>query len=338
MIAMPPGAAARLPAPPDALVVTGPTASGKTAVALAVAERVGGEIVSMDSRQLYRGLDVGTAKPSAEERRRVPHHGLDLVEPSERFSAGRYARWAAATIAGIRARGRVPILAGGTGFFLRALLRPIFAEPEMDPDRRDALRTALGRRRVDDLKRWLARLDPERAGALAGEGGRQRLLRSLELPLLTGVAHSRWAHGAPEVEPLRPLIVVLWLPQAALRGRIDARVDAMMRAGLLHEVRALLERYPEDAPGLKSHGYMELIPVLRGEATLAEGVEAVKRDTRAYARRQRTWLRRQMPAGTLFVDASKPPATIAAAVARLWVARAAAGPRAPQSSRAGGAP
>ena len=307
---------------PDALVVTGPTASGKTAVALAVAERVGGEIVSMDSRQLYRRLEVGTAKPSAEERRRVPHYGLDLVEPTERFSAGRYARWAAAAIADVRARGRVPVLAGGTGFFLRALLQPIFAEPEMDAGRRAALCAALGRRPLDDLKRWLARLDPERAHSLAGEGGRQRILRSLELPLLTGSAHSRWARGAPEVEPLRPLIVVLWLPHAALRARIDARVDAMMQAGLLREVERLLERYPADSPGFKTHGYMELIPALRGEIPLEEGIEAVKRDTRAYARRQMTWYRHQLPRDALFLDAAEPPDRLADAITRAWHARA----------------
>lgn len=320
---------------PDALVVTGPTATGKTTAALALARRLDGEIVSMDSRQLYRGMDVGTAKPSPAERGRVPHHGLDLVDPTERFSAGRYARWAAARVREIQDRGRVPILAGGSGFFLRALLRPIHPEPAMDRGRREALRRALGRRPVHDLKRWLARLDPERLRALAGEGGRQRLLRSLELPLLTGVPHSRWAAMPSEIEPLDPLIVVLWLPHETLARRIDERVDAMMRAGLLDEVRALLERYPEDAPGLKSHGYMELVPVLRGDASLADGVEAVKRDTRAYARRQRTWFRRQLPPGALFVDAAEPPERIADAVARLWRARVAGGPDARPRSPAG---
>lgn len=322
----------------DGLVVTGPTATGKTAVGRALAERLSGEIVSMDSRQLYRGLDLGTAKPSPDERGRVPHHGLDLVEPTQRFSAGRYARWASARIAEVRARGKVPILVGGTGFFLRALLRPIFPEPELDEGRREALRAALGPRSVDDLKRWLARLDPAREAALAGEGGRQRLLRSLELPLLTGVAHSRWAEETPEVEPLRPLIVVLWLPHETLARRINERVDAMMRAGLLDEVRDLLARYPKDAPGLKSHGYMELVPVLEQTASLQEGVEAVKRDTRAYARRQRTWFRRQLPPGALFVDAARPPERIADAVARLWRTRAAVSRVAPETSRAGGAP
>lgn len=320
---------------PDALVVTGPTATGKSAAALALAERLGGEIVSMDSRQLYRGMEVGTAKPSPAERARVPHHGLDLVEPSDRFSAGRYARWAAACVREIRARGKVPILVGGSGFFLRALLRPIHPEPEMDRGRREALRRALAQRSVRDLKRWLARLDPRRFSALAGEGGRQRLLRSLELPLLSGVPHSRWASVPSEIEPLDPLIVVLWLPHETLAQRIDERVDAMLRDGLLDEVRELLGRYPADAPGLKSHGYMELIPVLRGETSLAEGVEAVKRDTRAYARRQRTWFRRQLPPGALFVDATEPPERIAAAVARQWRARVAGGSSARRPSRAG---
>jgi tRNA dimethylallyltransferase len=320
---------------PEALVITGPTATGKTAVALAVAERLDAEIVSMDSRQVYRGLDIGTAKPGPAERARVPHHGLDLVEPTERFSAGRFARYARDRIAEIEARGRVPLLVGGTGFFLRALLRPIFAEPAMDDGRREALRRALGRRDTRTLARWLARLDPLRARALAGPGGggRQRLLRSLELALLTGRPHSAWIAEPPEAEPLHAAIAVLWLPRAELYRRIDTRVDAMMRAGLLDEVRQLLARYPADAPGFKTHGYMELIPVVRGEVPLEEGVEAVKRDTRAYARRQMTWFRHQLPRGAVFLDARAPADRVADAVARYWTtwrARTGAG----QGSRA----
>lgn len=309
------------PLAPVALVITGPTASGKTAVALAVAERLPCEIVSMDSRQIYRGLEIGTAKPSEEERRRVPHHGLDLVEPGERFSAGAYARYAARVIAEIRGRGRLPLLVGGTGFFLRALLRPIFREPEMEPPRREKLRRLLSTKSVTDLRRWLARLDPERCRALAREGGRQRLSRSLELALLAGRPHSRWLSGPPEQEPLRALIVALWLRREELYRRIDARVDAMMRAGLLAEVASLVNRYGPEAPGLKTHGYMELVPVLLGQVPVEAGVAAIKRDTRWYARRQITWFRHQLPRDAAFIDAAQPPEKVAAAIVRLWQGR-----------------
>lgn len=316
---------------PEAVVLTGPTATGKTALALAVATRLPCEIVSMDSRQVYRGLEIGTAKPSPDERRRVPHHGLDLVDPGERFSAGAYARYALRVISEIRERGRVPLLVGGTGFYLRALLNPIFGEPEMEPARREALREFLATKNVADLKRWLERLDPRRFRTLAvegGAGGRQRLSRSLELALLAGRPHSWWASGPPEETPLRALIVVLWLRREELYRRINARVDAMMRADLLEETASLVQRYGPDAPGLKTHGYMELIPVLAGVAPLkegVEGVEAIKRDTRQYARRQITWFRHQLPRGAVFLDAARPPEKLAAAIVRLWRARCTAG-------------
>src|SRR5690554_6024005 len=170
----------------DALVITGPTATGKTALSIEIAHRLGGEIISMDSRQVYRGMDIGTAKATSAQRAAVPHHGLDLVDPSERFSAGRYARYARATIAEVVGRGAVPILVGGTGFFLRALTNPIFRQPELDPDRRRATERYLRALDDDELKRWLAALDPPTAERLRAWGGRQRLLRALEMPLLTG--------------------------------------------------------------------------------------------------------------------------------------------------------
>ncbi|MBI4545854.1 MAG: hypothetical protein HY703_11710, partial [Gemmatimonadetes bacterium] len=146
--------------PQDALVITGPTATGKTTLALEVAERLGGEIISMDSRQVYRGLDIGTAKPTLAQRARVPHHGLDLVDPNERYSAGRFAREARCWMAGIRARSRVPLLVGGTGFFLRALTHPLFREPPMPPERRERFKRYVARHGMDELRRWLGALDP----------------------------------------------------------------------------------------------------------------------------------------------------------------------------------
>ncbi|HUE95312.1 MAG TPA: tRNA (adenosine(37)-N6)-dimethylallyltransferase MiaA, partial [Longimicrobiaceae bacterium] len=207
------------------VAIVGPTASGKTSLSIEVARALGAEIISMDSRQVYRGMDIGTAKASPEQRRTVPHHGLDLVGPEERFSAGRYARYAREMIAEVQARGRTPILVGGTGFFLRALTHPIFREPPLDAARRTALAGYLAGLDEAELHRWLSALDPPSADRLGGWGGRQRLLRALELPLLTGRTLPWWhQHSPPEEPPLRPLVFVLHLPRQALVEAIDRRV------------------------------------------------------------------------------------------------------------------
>ncbi|HEX5723889.1 MAG TPA: tRNA (adenosine(37)-N6)-dimethylallyltransferase MiaA [Longimicrobiaceae bacterium] len=305
---------------PAALAIVGPTSSGKTALSIEVARRLDGEIVSMDSRAVYRGMDVGTAKPAPAERGGVPHHGIDLAEPSERFSAGRWARYARETIAAIRARGRVPLLVGGTGFFLRALTDPIFREPELDPERRARLARELERMPDAELHRWLAALDPETAGRLRGWGGRQRLTRALEVPLLTGRPLAWWhRHAPPEAEGVPVLAFVLEVPRERLFATIHGRVDAMVRAGLVEEVRGLVARYGEDAPGLNAHGYAELIPYLRGERTLEEALELVRRNTRAYTRRQETWHRGQLP-GSVRLDGTRPRAELADEIARRWKA------------------
>ena len=281
----------------------GPTASGKSELAVAVARRLDGEVVSLDSRQVYRGMDVGTAKLPPEERGGVPHHGLDLVDPDEAYSAGRFARDARRWIAEISGRGRVPVLAGGTGFFLRALTTPIFREPSLDPARRAALRGWLRARDRDELARWARALDPERAG-LAAEGGPQRLQRTLEVALLSGRPLSWWHRHAPaEEEPVPGLIVRLELPRSELDRRIDARVDAMLAAGLEREVRGLLAAgYRADAPGMTGVGYRETVAWLAGEIDRAEAAERIRRATRAYARRQATWFRNQLPEGVVAVD------------------------------------
>lgn len=308
------------PGAPPTLALVGPTASGKTALSLAVAERLGGEIISMDSRQVYRGLDVGTAKATAAERARVPHHGLDLVEPSERFSAGAFARYARAAIAAIGARGRLPLLVGGTGFFLRALTHPIFAEPPLPPERRAALRERLSALSEEELLRWLQALDAEAAQRLQRWGGRQRLLRALELPLLTGRPLSWWQRHAPPAEPpLRPLVFALELPRERLNAQIDARVEQMVAAGLLDEVRRLYAQgYAERSPGMNAQGYVELLPHLRGERTLDEALALVRRHTRHYARRQVTWFRHQLPPDALRLDATRPRTELAEEIGRRW--------------------
>lgn len=272
----------------------------------------------MDSRSVFRGMDVGTAKPTPEERGGVPHHGIDIAEPSERFGAGRFARYARPLVEEIRGRGRVPMLVGGTGFFLRALTHPIFRQPELDEPRRLALAARLDAMETEELHRWLAALDPPSAERLREWGGRQRLLRALEMPLLTGRPLSWWQAQPPEAEPVPVLPFVLDVPAETLDERVDRRVDAMVREGLVEEVRALLARYGEGAPGLNAHGYAELIPHLRGERTLDEALDLVRRNTRAYTRRQRTWFRRQLPPGAVRLDALRPRGELADEIAARW--------------------
>lgn len=304
---------------PSFLAITGPTASGKTDLSLALAERIPAEIVSMDSRQVYAGMDIGTDKVSAEARARVPHHGLDVVRPDERYSAGRFARDARRWIREIAARGRVPILAGGTGFFLRALMDPIFAEPDLDAGRIDALRGWLSRLDAAEMARWVRRLDPERA-ALAIEGGRQRMGRTLEVALLSGVPLSTWhREAAPDGEALFGVVVVLDLPRAEMDRRIEARVGRMLARGLVDEVRALLEAgHGIDDPGMSGTGYREIAAHLRGDIDLETAAEQIRANTRRYARRQLTWFRHQLPASAVRVDALLPLSEQVERVLEAW--------------------
>lgn len=289
---------------PPSLAIVGPTASGKTALSVEVAKRLPAEIISMDSRQVYRGMDIGTAKASSAQRAAVPHHGIDLVDPDERFGAGRFARAAREWMAEIAARNHIPLLVGGTGFFLRALTNPIFREPALDPARRESLAGHLAAMETEALHRWLERLDPPTAARLHSWGGRQRLLRALELPLLTGRPLSWWhEHAPPEGPPVIPRVFVLEMPRERLYAAIDARVEEMVRDGLVDEVRALVEAgYHEGDPGMNATGYIELLPYLRGEITRDAAVEQVRRNTRAYARRQLTWFRNQLPDGAVWLD------------------------------------
>lgn len=305
--------------PPRALALTGPTTSGKTALSLALARELGGEIVSMDSRQVYRGMDIGTDKVTPEERAAVPHFGLDVVDPDQRYSAGQWARDARRWIAEIEGRGHVPLLVGGTGFFLRAVLQPIFREPAMDEERRGALRAWLDRRPAALLGRWVARLDPERA-QLAREGGHQRLSRTLEVALLSGRPLSEWHARARADGPAIPaLVVVLELDREELDRRIDARVSRMVERGFVDEVRRLAaEGYDETSPGMTGTGYREVLAVLRGQMELDEALQAMRRQTRQYARRQLTWFRNQLPDDALRVDGSLATEDKVEIIARAW--------------------
>ncbi len=304
---------------PRVLVITGPTASGKTALSLSVAERLRAEIVSADSRQVYRGMDIGTAKATPVERARVPHHGLDLVDPDQSYSAGRFARDARAWIREIRARGCVPLVVGGTGFFLKALTEPLFAEPRLDEVRLGRLRAYLRRQPRGRLEDWVRHLDPDRA-RLAAEGGPQRMARTLEVALLTGRPLSSWHRTAqPEGDALAASVVVLELARDEMDLRIDQRVSRMIEGGWVEEVKALMAAgYGAEAPGMSAVGYREIIAFLERRQSLEEAKERIGRGTRRYARRQLTWLRNQIPPDAVKVDALAPGDEQIRAVVEAW--------------------
>jgi len=306
-------------AEPHVLAIVGPTASGKSELAVALARRLDGEVVSLDSRQVYRGMDIGTAKLSPAERCGIPHWGLDLLDPDRSYSAGRFARDARGWIAAIHVRGRVPVLVGGTGFFLRALTVPIFREPALDTERRRALRKWLAAQPRSRLERWTRVLDPRRS-ELAAEGGPQRLSRTLEVALLSGRSLSWWHEHVPaQDEALHVVVVLVDLPRVELDRRINARVADMLREGLVEEVRALLAAgYRPDDPGMTGVGYREVVAELRGDLGSEEAAERIRRATRAYARRQVTWFRNQLPPDVILVDGSAPLESRLERVVRAW--------------------
>ncbi len=269
-------------------VICGPTAAGKSAVALALAERHRGAIVSADSRQIYRGFDIGTAKPTAAERRRVPHYGVDVREPTERYSAAAWAHDVERWLAQASAAGRTPVLVGGTGFYLRAVFGPLFEEPALDPARRAELAAVLGPMRLDALRRWCGVLDPERAHL-----GRTQLMRAIEIALLTGrpVSALHRERARPARWRARYLLVD---PGAALAGRIEARVDAMLAAGWVDEARRLSAHVPGEAPAWKATGYGIMRSVAAGALSRERARELAIVETRQYAKRQRTWFRNQL--------------------------------------------
>jgi tRNA dimethylallyltransferase len=279
---------------PRIVCLVGPTASGKSALALDVAERLGGEIVSADSRQLYRGLDIGTAKPTAAERARVPHHCLDLVDAGAAFDAARFREAASAAIAQVSARGRPVLVVGGTGLYLRVLLRGLCPAPPRAPALRAVLIDRMVARGLPAMHRALAAIDPEAARRIGARDG-VRVVRALEVGLATGTPLSVWQarHGFAEA-PYDALVVGLARPTPELDRRIAARAEAMMAAGFLDEVRALRARgVRDDAPALLAVGYREMLACLEGRMDESAALAATVRATRQFAKRQRTWFRRE---------------------------------------------
>ena len=277
-----------------AWVLTGPTASGKTALSLRLALRHGCEIVCMDSMQLYRGMDIGTAKATAEERQAVPHHMLDILEPWESYSVTRYVEDAAACCEAVRARGHIPLFVGGTGFYLRAMRHPMaMGDTAGDP----ALRAELEARAAapggrEALHAELAALDEVTARRLHVNDSR-RVIRALEVCRLTGKPFSQQTPTGGEA-PIPCRVAALAMPRETLYARINLRVEQMIADGLVDELRALLARgVPEDCQSMQALGYKELLPVLRGERGLDEAIALIQQGTRRYAKRQMTWMRRE---------------------------------------------
>ena len=295
-------------------VILGPTGIGKTAVAYALTRYWPLEVISADSRQIYRQLDIGTAKPPRRWLARLPHHGLDLVEPGERYSAGRFALDAPRWIADVRSRGRMPVVVGGTGLYVRALADGLFAEPTLDPLRRRDLERWTALLEAGDLVRWAARLDPGFRG-----GGRQRAARAIEVALLTGWPLSHWQARARGASAITPWYVVLTAPRPVLHQRIASRAEEMVRRGMIEEVAAVLaEGRAPGAPGLDAIGPREAVEYLHGRRSRESVASAVATATRQYAKRQETWFRHQLGGPVLLLDATRPPEDVAAEIVARW--------------------
>ncbi len=276
------------------VAIVGPTGVGKTALAVALAAEWPIEAVSVDSRQVYRRMDIATGKPTAAEREQLPHHLVDVVEPDEPYDAARFAREAAAAIADIRARGRWPVLVGGTGLYLRALVRGLAPLPPADLALRRRLRADAAAEGPAALHARLRAMDPETAARLHPRD-LVRVTRALEIVAATGQpVGAIWRRARQHARhPYRLLTVGLTMARPDLYAALDARVDRMIAAGLLAEVEALLGAgFATDLPAMQGIGYRHLAPVLAGRVPLAEAVRAMKRDTRRYARRQWTWFGR----------------------------------------------
>ncbi|HEX2123931.1 MAG TPA: tRNA (adenosine(37)-N6)-dimethylallyltransferase MiaA [Thermoanaerobaculia bacterium] len=291
------------------IVIAGPTGSGKSELALRLAVTVGGEIVNYDSVQIYRGFDIGSAKPSPEQRRLVPHHLFDIADADDEFNAADYARLARAAIDDIHARDRPAILAGGTFFYLRALLGGLPEMPGRDETIRARIRNLARKPRgAARLHRWLSKIDP-RSGRKIAPGDRHRVERALEVWLTSGRPISSWEADERELPAIK---IALTLERQRLGEILDRRVEEMFASGLVDETRALLDRHPATARPFGTIGYREAAAVVRGEMTMEAAIAETKRRTRAYAKRQMTWLRSER--NVQWIDAADRDEAFAAAL------------------------
>jgi tRNA dimethylallyltransferase len=276
------------------LIVAGPTATGKTKIAIELALRLGAEIISADSMQVYKDMDIGTAKPSPEERERVPHHLVDLISPAQPFTVADYQRLFLATYKQLEQKGVLPLLTGGTGLYIRAVTRGYnFPGPPVNPELRAGLRKEAEERGKEEMHRRLAAIDPESAERIH-PNDLKRVLRALEVYLTTGVPISSWQKREGKTWPEDLIYIGLTRDREELYQRIELRVDRMIAQGLLDEVKGLLEKgFGPELQSMQGLGYKELVPVVKGQATLEEAVKLLKKRTRNYAKRQMTWFRKE---------------------------------------------
>jgi len=285
------------------IAVLGPTGSGKSRMAMALAAAFDGEVVGCDAFQIYRGMDIGTAKPSVEEQRRIPHHLLDVREPDQDFSAGEYQRAARKALADIRDRKRIPLVVGGTGFYFRALIDGLFVGPGRSEALRRRLRRVANRRGRETLHRLLARVDAESAAALMPRD-MGRIIRAYEVYYLTGKTMTWWQDQPRDaLSGFRCLKLALQWPRETLYHRINQRVQWMFDHGLVEETRALCDRYSSSAQAFKAIGYRQTLDWLEGGMTMEQAVEDTCRESRRYAKRQLTWFRAD--SDIVWLDASR---------------------------------
>jgi tRNA dimethylallyltransferase len=273
------------------IAIVGPTASGKTRLGIALALSFQGEVVSCDAFQVYRHMNIGTGKVPASDQILVKHHMLDLRNPGQDFSAGDYERLARQALHEIRKRAHLPIVVGGTGFYLRALIDGLFEGPSRSESLRARLRIIIERRGAGTLHRALQRVDPETAGRIA-ESDTERIIRAYEVYLISGKPMSFWQQLPRDaLRGYRWLKIGIHLPRILLYSRIDQRVDEMVQSGLVQEVQTLLEKFPGDSQAFKAIGYRQIAGYLRGTCSLEQAIEDTKKESRRYAKRQLTWFR-----------------------------------------------
>ncbi|MEJ2245772.1 MAG: tRNA (adenosine(37)-N6)-dimethylallyltransferase MiaA [Acidobacteriota bacterium] len=274
------------------IIIVGPTASGKSRLGISLAVRFQGEIISCDALQLYRHMDIGTAKVSASDREQIPHHMLDILDPNEDFSAGAYQRAARKSLEEICKRGKVPFIVGGTGFYLQAFLDGLFEGPAKEETLRVRMRKIIKRRGTKLLHRALERIDPQSASRIEEADG-ERIMRAYEVYLSSGRPMSWW-----QQQPRNVLQGYYWLkmgihiPRSELYEKIDNRVDEMFQGGFLQEVQSLLELYPRSSPAFKAIGYRQMVDYVDGKHSIEQAIAETKMESRRYAKRQMTWFHR----------------------------------------------
>jgi tRNA dimethylallyltransferase len=302
------------------IIICGPTAVGKTAVGVDLALRLGGEVVSADSQQVWRHFDIGTAKPTREERSLVPHHLIDIAEPTERFDAARFVELADAAIANIASRGKVPIVVGGTGMYIRMLVHGVCDTPPRDDGIRAALEREIEERGLTNLHARLKEIDPESAAKISPNDS-TRIVRALEIFELTGepASRARDEHRFAECR-YDAQKIGLECPREELYRRINERCDRMVEAGLVDEVRALLAHYGEQVQPFAAVGYKEMLAHVKGEMTLDEAIRLMQRNSRHFAKRQLTWFRTETSLEWIRADVNDAKARVyGLAVASGWV-------------------